>query len=217
LDALQNTNKRIILTSNTPPRAILEMEEALRSRIGSGLVVDIKPPDAQTRRRILKQKARQEEFELPEEVADFLADRVVGNVRQLESVIIRLQAKTSLLHRPVDLDLAKEIIQDLLEDLSVPRKPSVREIQDCVCRSFRIELDTLISRSRKRAVYFPRQVAMYLCRQHTDATLTAIGKAFRRDHASVLHSLAVIQRKCKADTTTRHQVAFLADVILKAH
>lgn len=216
LDALQHSNKQIILTSNRLLREIPEMEETLRSRLGSGLVVDIKPPDPPTRRRILKQKARQEGFELPDDVAEFIADRITGNVRQLEGVIIHLMAKASLLHRPVDLNLAKEVFQDLFEDLSVPRKPTIRDIQDCVCRFFQIELEIMVSRSRKKAVYYPRQIAMYLCREHTQATLSAIGNAFQRDHASVLHSLAVIQRKCKADTTTRNQVAFLSEEVLSA-
>jgi chromosomal replication initiator protein len=217
LDALQNANKQIILTSNTRPREIPEMADTLKSRLMSGLVVDIKPPDPQTRRRILKQKARQEGFELPDEVTEFLADRVNGNVRQLEGVVIHLMAKASLLHRPVDMDSAKEIIQDLFQDMSLPLKPTIRAIQECVCRYFQMEPETLISRSRKKAVYYPRQVAMYLCRNHTDATLAAIGKAFNRDHASVLHSLAVIQQRCKADAATRNQIAFLADELLKAY
>ncbi len=217
LDALQNSNKRIVLTSNVMPHTIPEMEPSLRSRIGCGLVVDIKPPDVTTRCRILHQKARQDGVELPEPVVEYLAHKVTENVRQLESVLIHLLAKASLLRRSIDLELAKEVIHDLFHELSLPRKPTVQEIVDCVCRYFRVERESLISRSRKKAVYYPRQVAMYLCRQHTDATLTAIGKAFRRDHASVIHSLAVIQRRCRVDSTTRNQVTFLSEQLLKSH
>ena len=91
------------------------------------------------------------------------------------------------------------------------RVDTIRALADV----FRIDKEVLLSRSRRKAVYYPRQVAMYLCRQHTDATLTAIGKAFGRDHASVIHSLAVIHRKCQSDAVTRHKVAFLADQIFK--
>jgi chromosomal replication initiator protein len=216
LDALQNSNKRIVLTSSLLPQAIPEMEPSLRSRISCGLVVDIKPPDLITRCRILHQKARQEGVELPEPVVEYLAHKVTENVRQLESVLIHLLAKASLLHRPIDLELAEEVIRDLFHELSLPRKPTVQEIVECVCRYFRIEKESLVSRSRKKAVYYPRQVAMYLCRQHTDATLTAIGKAFRRNHASVIHSLAVMQRRCRVDSTARNQVAFLSEQLLRS-
>jgi chromosomal replication initiator protein len=215
LDALLNANKRIILTSKVLPRDIPEMEESLKSRLGSGLVVDIKPPGPATRRRMLQQKAKQEGVELTEEVTEYLAQRINGNVRDLESVVILLLAKSSILRRSLDLKLASEVFQELFRDHHLPATPSIGEIMECVCRYFRIERDVLLSRSRRKAVYHPRQVAMYLCRQHTEATLTAIGKAFRRDHASVIHSLAVIQRKCQADATTRNQVSFLAEQIRK--
>lgn len=214
LDALAGARKRIVLTSNVPPREIPEMEESLRSRITSGLVVDIKPPDPDTRCRILQQKSRQEGVELPEDVTEYLAKRLTGNVRQLESGLIHLIAKASLLRRPIDLDLAREVTQDLLRDTSLPARLTIDQILECVCHHFKMDRELLLSRSRKRAVYYPRQVAMYLCRQHTDATLTAIGKAFHRDHASVIHSLAVIQKRCLADSTTRHQIAFLSQKIL---
>lgn len=215
LDALVNSHKRIVLTSNVPPREIPEMEESLRSRITSGLVVDIKPPDPDTRCRILQQKSRQEGVELPDDVTEFLAKRLTGNVRQLESGLIHLLAKASIQRRPIDLDLAREVTCDLLKDSSIPTRPTLEQVLECVCRYFKMDRELLLSRSRKRSVYYPRQVAMYLCRQHTDATLTAIGKAFRRNHASVIHSLAVMQKRCLSDSTTRHQVAFLSQKILQ--
>jgi chromosomal replication initiator protein len=215
LDALSHSQKRIVLTSNLSPREIVEMDESLKSRITSGLVVDIKPPDLATRRRILEEKARREEVQLPDDVTEYLARRITGNVRQLESGLIHLMAKASLLRRPIDLELAREVARDLFHDLSLPKKPALEEIMDCVCRYFKLDRELFLSRSRKKAVYHPRHVAMYLCRQHTDATLTAIGRAFRRDHASVIHSLAVIQKKCVTDSTTRNQVGFLAEEILK--
>lgn len=215
LDALTSARKRIVLTSNLPPREIPEMEESLRSRISSGLVVDIKPPDLDTRCRILQQKSIQEGVQIPEEVTEYLARRFTDNVRQLESGLIQLIAKASLLRRPVDLELAREVTRDLLRDTSLPAKPTIEQIVDCVCHYFKIDRETLLSRSKKRAVYYPRQVAMYLCRQHTDATLSLIGKAFNRDHASVIHSLAMIQKRCLGDSTIRHQMAFLSQQILK--
>ena len=215
LDALFHAHKRVVLTSNALPREITDMEEGLRSRLTGGLVVDIKPPDPGTRCRILQQKARQEEIQLPQEVAEHLSQRVVGSVRQLESVLIHLLAKASLLHKSIDLDLAKEALRDLYHELALPKKPTIQEILNCVCKHFHIEKDILLSRSRKKTVYHPRQVAMYLCREHTDSTLTAIGKSFRRDHASVIHSLAVIHRKSVTDGTIRNQLSFLAEQILK--
>jgi chromosomal replication initiator protein len=215
LDALFHTHKRVVLTSNALPREIPDMEEGLRSRLTGGLVVDIKPPDPGTRCRILQQKAEHEGIQFPAGVAEYVSQRVVGNVRQLESVLIHLLAKASLLHKAIDLDLAKEALRDLYHDLALPKKPAIQEILNCVCKHFHMEKDLLLSRSRKKAVYQPRQVAMYLCREHTDSTLTAIGKAFRRDHASVIHSLAVIHRKSVTDATIRKQLSFLAEQILK--
>jgi chromosomal replication initiator protein len=215
LDALTSAKKRIVLTSNLPPKEIPEMEETLKSRVTSGLVVDIKPPDPETRCRILQQKARQEGVSLPDDVTEFLAKRLTGNVRQLESGLINLIAKASLLRRPIDLDLAREVTSTILRDNSFPAKPTIEQILECVCNYFKIEPEAIVSKSRKRSLYYPRQIAMYLCRKHTDATLTAIGKAFKRDHASVIHSLAVIQKKCVADATTRHQIAFLSERIMK--
>jgi chromosomal replication initiator protein len=193
------------------------MDEALSSRLSSGLTVDIKPPDFSTRCRILTHKARMEGLNLPPEVAEYIAERITGNVRHLESVLIHLIAKSSLLHRPLDLHLAEEVVAALHPELTQPRRPTIEEIQECVCRYFHLSRETLVSRSRKKSVYYPRQLAMYLCRQHTEATLKVIGKAFNRDHASVIHSLAVIQRKFKQDTTTRNHITFLESRILSGN
>jgi chromosomal replication initiator protein len=216
LDALQNTDKRIILTSNLSPRNIPEMAESLRSRLSSGLVVDIKPPDPQTRLRILTHKAQREGVDLPEDVAEYLANKIHGNVRHLESAVIHLLAKASLLSRPVDLHLAREVVQDLFQESSLPIKPTIEEIQGCVCQHFKLDKEKMLSRSRKKSVYYPRQLAMYLCREYTDATLAVIGKAFKRNHASVIHSLAVIQGRCQTDSTIRNQIAFLTEQIRKS-
>jgi len=208
LDHLSHLGKQIVLTALDPPYELPHMSDGLRSRLAGGLVVDIQPPDRETRQRILHHKAALEGVTLPEDVLALLASRISGSVRRLEGILINLVAKSSLLGRPIDLDLAQETIQSFqVEDT---QRVTIDGIQRLVAGQYHIQIDQLISRSRRRSICFPRQMGMYLCRRFTGESLDTIGRSFHRDHASVIHSIAVIERQIREKARVRREVGFLA-------
>ncbi len=208
-DHLYNFGKKIILTGTVPPHELNHMTDSLKSRLGGGLVVDIQPPDLETRRRILRHKAEFDGVALPEDVVDFLASRVCSNIRRLEGLLINLMAKSSLLFRPIDLELAQEVVGAL--QVAETQKVTIDSIQKLVARQYHLEVEQLVSRSRRKSICFPRQLAMYLCRKLTHESLDAIGKAYRRDHASVIHSIGVIEKQIREKAQVRREVDFLVE------
>jgi len=211
LDTLYNGGKQIILTSIVPPEDIPKMGEGLKSRLGCGLVVRLNAPDLETRRRILEAKALAEGVSVPDPVLDYLASHVNGNIRQLEGAIIGIIAQSSLMHRPIDLDLARESLRNVAKEEN--RVVTVELIQEIVGRYYRVDIGQMRSKLKRRAIYFPRQVAMYLCRKLTDKPLEAIGKAFDKKHASVIYSIATMERKVRDDPRIARQIEFLTEKI----
>jgi len=211
LDTLYNAGKQIILTSIVPPEDIPKMGEGLKSRLGCGLVVRLQTPKPETRRRILEAKALAEGVHIPDPILDYLASRINGNVRQLEGVVINIIAQCSLMHRPIDLDLARESVRNVVKEEE--RVITVELIQEAVGRYYRVDIDQMRSRSKRRDIYLPRQVAMYLCRKLTNESLEAIGRAFNKRHASVIYSIANMERKMREDSRIAHQVEFLAEKV----
>jgi chromosomal replication initiator protein len=208
LDALYNYGKRVILTSCKVPKELPSMGEDLKSRLSCGLMIYIKPPDIETRRNILLAKATREGLSLSENVLEYLAQNVEGSVRRLESALINLMAQGSLLKRPIDMDLAKEVVKCVAEKKE--RVVTIDDVKKCVNRYFQLQKDQLESKSRKRSITYPRQIAMYLSRTHTGESLEAIGKAFNRDHASVIHSIASISKGMKEKAMVRSHVDYLS-------
>ncbi|NIS63294.1 MAG: chromosomal replication initiator protein DnaA, partial [Proteobacteria bacterium] len=209
LDTLYNCGKQIILTSIVPPEDIPKMGEGLKSRLGCGLVVRLQSPKPETRRRILEAKALAEGVRLPDPVLDYLASRLNGNIRQLEGTIIGIIAQSSLLHRPIDLDLARESLRNVVKEEG--RIITIELVQEVVGRYYRIDIERIKSKSKRRDVYFPRQVAMFLCRKLTSESLEAIGKAFNKKHASVIYSIANMERKARDDPRIARQIEFLIE------
>jgi len=209
LDHLSNGGKQMILTGNVAPHEITHMSEGLKSRLGCGLVVDIQPPDFDTRKRILLHRADFDGVMLSEDVVEFLASAISGSVRRLEGLLVNLMAKSSLLFRPIDLELAQEVVRSFqtLEN----QKATITTIQNLVAKQFHIGVDQLTSRSRKKSICHPRQIAMYLCRKLTDEALDAIGRAFGRDHASVIHSIGVVERRIREKAGVRREIDFLVE------
>lgn len=207
-DALYNEGKRVILTSCNVPKDLPSIGAGLKSRLSCGLMVYIKPPDFKTRRNILLAKATQEGVSLPEDVLEYLAQSVEGSVRRLESALINLMAHGSLMKRPINIDLAKEIVKCIAEEEE--KIVTIEDVKECVKRYFHLPQEQLESKSRKRTITYPRQIAMYLCRTYTGKPLEAIGKAFNRDHASVIHSIATITRGMKEKTMIRNHVDYLS-------
>lgn len=185
LDTLIQMGKQVVLTANANPREITDLKTNLKSRMGSGLVVDIKPPDYETKRKIIARKGEEENVTITEDVADFIAQTIKSNIRDIKSAIIQLIANSSLLGRSIDLDLAKETLKGFIQTKLV----NVMDIQKFISRQFKVSPEQLKSKSRARTINFPRQIAYYFCRKYTDNTLSTIGDFFNRNHSSVLRAL----------------------------
>ncbi len=212
LDPLMDMGKTIVFTANDLPRRIPKLSDALRSRLSSGMLVSINPPDYETRKRIVARKARNQGVELSADTIEYLAQYLTGDIRRIESAVIGLIAKSSLLKRPISLDLAREVIHELVGD---PGPLTISAITDLVCSHFNITAQQIRSRSRRRAVALPRQIAMYFARKHTDSSLESIGKEFNRDHATVIHSIKKIERQLKESPKFRNQLKYLMDQLEK--
>jgi chromosomal replication initiator protein len=188
-NALHAAGAQIVLTSDRLPRDLASLEDRLRERFEAGLVCDVRPPDFETRLTILRKRVLQDGVRSVDlEALRLIAERVDSNIRALEGALIRTVAFGSLTDRPVSAELAEEVLGGLYPDLR-PRARSVEEIQRRISQAFDISVDDLVSQSRAQAIAWPRQVAMYLTRELTDATLPAIGRAFgNRNHTTVLHA-----------------------------
>jgi len=197
-NALYESQKQIVITSDCPPRQIPTLEERLRSRFEWGLMADIQPPDLETKIAILRKKAEAERVELPQDVAFFISSKIKSNIRELEGSLVRLTAFSSLTGRRIDLDMAKETLKDLLEDKS--RSVTVDAIQKMVANYFKIKPTDLKSKNNSRAISFPRQVAMYLCKSLTDQSLAAIGQTFGgKHHSTVIHAIRKVEKRRETD------------------
>jgi chromosomal replication initiator protein len=188
-NALHASGAQLVLTSDRLPRDLAALEDRLRERFEAGLVCDVKPPDFGTRLTILRKRVLQDSIRgVDPEALELIAQRVDSNIRALEGALIRIVAFGSLTGHPVSTALVEEVLGGLYPDLR-PRVRSVEEIQRRICQDFDITMDDLVSTSRAQSVAWPRQVAMYLTRELTDATLPAIGRAFgNRNHTTVLHA-----------------------------
>jgi chromosomal replication initiator protein len=202
-NSLYDSHHQIVLTSDKFPKEIPELEERLRNRFEWGLIADIQPPDVETRVAILEKKAEIEGIEVSQEVAIFLATNIDSNVRELEGSLTRLGAFASLNKCPITVDFAREVLQSVLRDRG-DRVITIESIQKAVCEFFSIRPNDLRSKKRTRTVALPRQVAMYLCRRHTNASFPVIGDRFGgRDHSTVIHAAQVIERRVREDPTFR--------------
>lgn len=210
LDYLLNAQKRIIFTSCYLPGDIPKINEQLRSRLTGTLVSHIDPPDFQTRMKILDRKGKSVNIRLPRDVAEYLAGELTENVRQLESGLIGVAARSSLTGEPVDIRLAENVVRTIAK---ARREITVEYIKETVCRHFKVSVEDLVSRSRRKAILRPRHLAIYLSRKYTDQPLQSIGKSFNRYHATAIHSIAVVEKGIKTDTTMRREVEYLCDKI----
>jgi chromosomal replication initiator protein len=199
-NALYETGSQLVLTSDRPPRDLQALEDRLRERFESGLVTDIVPPDLATRLTILRKRAQHDRLaDVDEEALHAIAARITGNIRALEGALIRVVAFHSLSRRPLDAELAEEVLAGLYPD-SRPTSRTVRDVQRATCEAFGISIEELLSASRVARLAWPRQVAMYLSRELTDATLPAIGKEFGgRNHTTVIHAHRRTTQRISAD------------------
>lgn len=203
---------RVVLTSDRLPREIENLEPRLRSRMLGGLVAEIEPPDAQVRRAILKAKAAAGGVRLPEDCLDLLVDQVRGNVRDLDGALVQVVASSALLKRPIDLTLARAALRKHAADPEPPRGRPLRveDVVRVVARAFETTPAALASRSRRRDVLLPRQLAMYLARRYTPASLQEIGRAVGREHPAVSNAIGVVEKAILERAPLRYQVEALA-------
>ncbi|MFS8664274.1 MAG: chromosomal replication initiator protein DnaA [Limnochordales bacterium] len=198
-NALFEVNKQIVISSDRPPREIPHLEERLRSRFEWGLAADVQPPDFETRTAIIRKKAADEGLNVPQDVLLYIAQQAQSNIRELEGALTRVVAYARAIGRPLTVELAAEALKDLLP-AQQPQPISIAAIQQCVARYFGLRTSDLISKSRSRNIAFPRQIAMYLARILTDASLPAIGEEFGgRDHTTVLHACEKIKAQLATD------------------
>ncbi len=187
-NALYEANKQIIISSDKPPKDITTLEERLRSRFEWGLIADIAPPDLETRIAILRKKAQLENLDVPDDVMVFIADKVASNIRELEGAMNRVIAYSTLTENKINVDMAIEALKDMFNNSKAVVINS-KTIQEAVSRYFHLKTDELKSKRRSRDVSFPRQIAMYLCRDMTDMSLPKVGDEFGgRDHTTVIHA-----------------------------
>lgn len=199
-NTLHEANKQIIISSDRPPREIPTLEDRLRSRFEWGLITDIQPPDLETRIAILRKKAIIEGFTMPNDVMVFIASRIDNNIRELEGALIRVIAYSSLTNQSIDMDLATEALKDIFPN-SRPRQITMELIQQEVAMYFKIKQEDLLAKKRTRNVTYPRQIAMYLCRELTETSLPRIGEMFGgRDHTTVIHAHDKISRERNEDS-----------------
>ena len=191
-NALYDSQKQIVISSDRPPHEIPQLEERLRSRFEWGLIADIQPPDLETKVAILKRKAEAEGVGLPDNVALFIAGKIKSNIRELEGSLIRLVAYASLTGREISLALAQDVLRNVLQHDE--RAVTIEVIQKFVADYYQLKLTELKSRNNSKSVAMPRQIAMYLCKTLTNASLPEIGKSFGgKHHSTVIHSIRKIE------------------------
>jgi chromosomal replication initiator protein len=205
-NALHDAQKQIVISSDRPPHEIPSLEERLRSRFEWGLIADIAPPDIETKVAILKKKAEGEAIPLPDNVALYIASRIKSNIRELEGSLIRLIAYASLTGKSISLELAQDVLRNVLDHEE--KAVTIEQIQKFVAEYYQLKLADLKSRNNSKSIAMPRQVAMYLCKALTHASLPEIGRSFGgKHHSTVIHSIKKIEEMRKRQSDFNSQIA----------
>ena len=209
-NALHHMEKQIVLSSDRPPRQVPGFVDRLRSRFGWGLLADIQPPDLETKMAILDRKAEESSINLPDNVRSYVAMQMRSNIRELEGALIRLAAISSLTGADVSLSMAKQALRSMTSVNEC--KATIDSIQEIVSQEFRLQPGKLRERTNVKAVSFPRQIAMYLCKELTGASLPEIGRAFNgKHHTTVLHSVSKIEQLRQLDPSLNRLIHRLTD------
>ena len=209
-NALYESHKQIVVTSDKFPKEMPELEERLRSRFEWGLIADIQAPDTETKQAILKMKADQNNIKLPEDVIYLLANSITNNVRELEGYLIRIGAYSSLTSTPINIEMAKKILKNILIENS--KEITVEKIQKNVADHFQIKISELKSSKRLKSIVFPRQIAMYICRNLTSLSYPEIGSKFGgKDHSTIIHAIKKIEKIMKEDVQIKSIVEKLIE------
>lgn len=209
-NALFENQKQIVISSDQPPKNVAGLVERLRSRFEWGLIVDLQPPDLETKMAILDKKAETEGVELPEDVRIYLATRTRSNIRELEGALVKLVAYASVSGVPMSLDMAKQLLKHM--SLGPEKKPTIEAIVRHVAEHFELLPQQLKQKSNERRIAFPRQIAMFLAKELTPASLPEIGKAIgNKHHTTVLHSIGKIDELRQRDTDLQKLIHKLID------
>ncbi len=198
-NTLHEANKQIVISSDRPPKDILTLEDRLRSRFEWGLLADIQAPDLETRIAILKMKAKLENLTVSDDVLSYIANNIQSNIRELEGALIRVIAFSSLYHREINEEMAIDALKDIL---SAKKQKLITAdlIKEHVGEYFNIKLEDFNAKKRTKTIVYPRQIAMFLCREMTDLSLPKIGEEFGRDHTTIMHAHEKISTELSKDT-----------------
>ena len=214
-NALYEARKQIVLSSDRFPKEMPSMEERLRSRFEWGLIADLQQPDVETRIAILRKKSEEEGIAIGDDVIHLLAQGLKSNIRELEGALIRLGAYSTLTGQAITTEMVKTVLRDLLGNQK--RVITLEDVQDVVARRFQVKVSELKSKRRTKTVVHPRQIAMYLSRELTDASFPEIGRDFGgKDHTTIIHACRQIEKAMDNDTSLRTTVERLKDEISKA-
>ena len=210
-NALYNSKSQIIISSDKPPKEIETLEERLRTRFGCGLTADIQPPDYETRIAILRKRAELDHIYIDDAIFDYIASNIKSNIRELEGALNKIRVYSKLEKRPIDLDLAKIALKDLVDnDTVVKITPDL--IITTVAEHFNIQPADIISKKRSHDIAYPRQICMYLCKKLTDTSFVKIGEYLgKRDHSTVIHGSEKIEKDLQRDSS----LSTTLDVIIK--
>lgn len=210
-NTLHDAAKQIVVSSDRPPKAIIAMEDRLRSRLEWGLIADIQPPDLEMRIAILQQKARAQQLDVPQDVIEFIAQHVQSNIRELEGSLNRVVAYATIRQIALTLDVAKAALGDVL---LTQQRATPAEVIAAVCRYYRIAPEILKGKQRDKEIVLPRQVAMYLLRTETDASLPQIGEELGgRDHSTILHGCSKIANDMQVDDQLRRDIVAIRSLL----
>ena len=210
---LRDSTKQIIISSDRLPKEIETLEDRMRSRFEQGLIADIQPPDLETRIAILRQKAANDKIEMPNDVLTLLATSITNNIREIEGVYTKIVAYSSLMDVPVTLEITKKILDDMGNIVQV-KQITFESITQAVAEHYRIKLDELFNKKRTQNIAYPRQVAMYLCRELADMSYPRIGELFGgRDHTTVIHAYEKISNKSKEDSKLQKDLNTLKEML----
>ena len=202
-NALQTQGKQIILTSDKPPKEMETLEERIRSRFEWGLMADIGVPDYETRMAILRKKAESDNFNINDEILNYIANNIKSNVRELEGALNKLLAYNNLVHTEITMDIAQKELQNIITP-DKPKEITPQLIIEVVSEHFQISLDQMISKNRSSDIAKPRQIAMYLCKNMTDIPLDTIGSLHGgRDHSTIIHGIKKISEEYETNETTK--------------
>jgi chromosomal replication initiator protein len=208
-NTLHGQNKQIVLSSDRPPKAMVTLEERLRSRFEWGLIVDIQPPELETRLAILRSKADEKKRKVDNDILEYIAHQIQTNIRELEGALTRVLAFSDFSGKPLDLDMAKMALVDFLPDIGAPDSS---QILNTVAKAFNLTNEELLSRNRSKSIALPRQVAMYLLREVGNASLPQIGEQLGgRDHTTVMYACEKVADMIERDDMFRRQVFQIRD------